>query len=63
MATKTKRKAPLVNRREAADILGVSGPTIKRIIAAGGLEPVILPGLIRPLYRRADIEALVKGGP
>ena len=50
----------LMSVGEAAKLLGVSRPTLWRILKAGRLEKVeIYAGAYR--YRRADIEALAEG--
>jgi hypothetical protein len=53
--------AALITQRHAREILGISDDSFSRIVRAGGLEPVRMPGLGRPKYRRADVEALVRG--
>jgi hypothetical protein len=54
-------RAALITQRQAVAILGVSPDSFGRIVRAGGLEPVLIPGLGRPRFRRADVEALVRG--
>lgn len=51
----------LITQRHALAILGISHDSFTRLVKAGGLEPVWMPGLGRPKYRRADVEALVRG--
>jgi hypothetical protein len=53
--------AALITQRQAVAILGISRDSFTRLVKAGGLEPVWMPGLGFPKYRRADIEALVRG--
>jgi hypothetical protein len=54
-------RAALITQRQATAILGISGDSFARLVKAGGLEPVWMPGLGRPKYRRADVEALIRG--
>jgi hypothetical protein len=54
-------RAALITQRQATAILGISADSFARLVKAGGLEPVWMPGLGRPKYRSADIEALVRG--
>jgi excisionase family DNA binding protein len=57
----SKEQSALMSLREGAEILGVSRESMRRLIKAGSLEPVRIPGLGNPRYRRADIERLVAG--
>jgi hypothetical protein len=52
----------LLTQAEIIKFYGISKASARAIIRAGGLEPVILPGLKRPKYRRADVEALIESG-
>ena len=61
MATRTQEKAQLLTQAQAGVLLGVSKPTMQRLVASGALKPVRLPGLLRPKYRRADVEDLIRG--
>jgi excisionase family DNA binding protein len=56
-----KEPPALMSLREGAEILGVSRESMRRLIKAGSLEPVRIPGLGNARYRRADIERLVAG--
>lgn len=59
---KTVTKQPmLVTTDEAAEMLGISKGSMKRAIKAGALKPVRIVGLGWPRYRRADVEAIVRG--
>jgi len=57
--TTTTERSALITGREAQDILGISKETFRRLVVAGGLEPVRITGLGWPKYRRADIEKLI----
>jgi predicted site-specific integrase-resolvase len=61
MATKAVEQPQLLTFVQAAAMLGVSRMTMRRIIWAGAIEPVLIPGLGRPRYRRSDLEAIVAG--
>jgi excisionase family DNA binding protein len=61
MKEKTAERPALLTQHEAAQILGVSRQTMQRLNAAGTLNPVRIPGLGWPRYRRVDIERLVEG--
>jgi hypothetical protein len=62
MDMKEQQERPaLLTFLETAQILAVSPQTMRRIIAAEALEPVRIPGLKRPRYRRADVERLIAG--
>jgi hypothetical protein len=52
----------LLTRPEAGRLLGVSVETVERMISLGAVEPVYLHSKAHPRVRRADIEALVRGG-
>jgi excisionase family DNA binding protein len=58
--TTTTERPALLTLRQAGEMLGLSYSTMKRVIAAGALEPVRIKGL-RPRYRRVDVEALIRG--
>ncbi len=62
MASKSKERSALLNLQEAAALLGVSKPTMQRLIASGILEPVRIAGLAYPRYRRDDLERIVREG-
>jgi hypothetical protein len=51
----------LLTQVQVARMLGLSKRGAQLAIAAGALEPVVIPGLRRPKYRRADVEAIVSG--
>jgi excisionase family DNA binding protein len=61
MATMTRETPALLTQRQAADVLGVSKGTMQQLVAAGTIEPVRIAGLKRPKFRRADLEAIVRG--
>ena len=62
MANQTQfPRAALITQRQATAILGISHDSFARLVKAGGLEPVWMPGLGRPKYRSSDVEALVRG--
>ena len=59
------RKIPLADQQlvgeaDAAELLGVSKGTLRRLVANGQLERVQLP-LRRNLYKRAALDAYVTG--
>jgi predicted site-specific integrase-resolvase len=54
-------RAALITQRQATAILGISHDSFARLVKAGGLEPVWMPGLGRPKYRSADVERLIAG--
>jgi excisionase family DNA binding protein len=57
-------KRETLNVVEAARMLGVSQPSLRRSAAAGLLPTVAVPGIRRLLFSRQRIEALVQGeGP
>jgi predicted site-specific integrase-resolvase len=62
METKARERPALLTQLESANLLGISRQSLRRLIAAGSLEPVWIAGLGRPRYRRADIEKLVEEG-
>ena len=62
MVVKTHDHAELLTAVQVARILGLSKRSVQEALAAGVLEPVFIPGLRRPKYRRADVEAIVTGG-
>jgi len=62
VSTKRKERGALVTVQGAADLLGVSRPTMVKLIASGILEPVRIAGLAYPRYRRADLERIVREG-
>jgi predicted site-specific integrase-resolvase len=57
-------KSPLVDRYQAAEILNVSGMTVRRIEADGKLEPVKLRDgrTSKTFYRKHEVYALA-GAP
>ena len=59
--TETQPRGALVNYTQSARLLGISTDSLRRIVAAGSLEPVRIAGL-GPRFRRADVEALVREG-
>jgi hypothetical protein len=65
MGTNTKeRPGAFLTLRAAGEMLGLSKRTMRQIVDAGSLEPVVIPGMRRPRYRRADVEKLISGeGP
>jgi excisionase family DNA binding protein len=62
MNTSIEERPALLSFLESAHLLGISASSLRRLIAAGSLEPVRIAGLTRPRYRRADIEKLVEEG-
>jgi excisionase family DNA binding protein len=62
MENKTDERAALLNLIQSARLLGVSPASMRRVIAAGSLEPVRIAGLGHPRFRRSDVEALVREG-
>jgi hypothetical protein len=62
METKTKERAALLNLTDSARLLGVSPTSMRRMVAAGSLEPVYIAGLGRPRFRRSDVETLIREG-
>jgi predicted site-specific integrase-resolvase len=61
MERNTVERPQLLTFVQAAAMLGVSRMTMRRIIWAGAIEPVLIPGLGRPRYRRSDLEDIVAG--
>jgi hypothetical protein len=59
--TTTKEPPALITGVEAQAILGITKETFRRIVMAGGIEPVRITGLGWPKYRRADVEKLIAG--
>ena len=52
---------PLVSEDEAAQLLGVSKPTFRGMVAHGHVHREALPrGIRRNPYRRSDLEAFVE---
>jgi excisionase family DNA binding protein len=51
----------LLTQIQVARVLGLSKRSTQEAIAAGALEPVRIPGLRRPKYRRADVDRLIRG--
>lgn len=51
----------LLTQIDAARILGLSKPSMYKIVRAGALKPVVIAGLARPRYRRSDVEQLARG--
>ena len=62
MGTKTTERAALLNQLQSARLLGVSPASMRRMVAAGAVEPVRIAGLGRPRFRRSDVEALIRDG-
>jgi hypothetical protein len=60
--TKERPAAALLTQIEGAHLLGISPQSMRRLIAAGSLEPVWIAGLGRPRFRRDDLEALIREG-
>ena len=59
IAESTQRQRPpglLLSQRAAADFLGVSPRTLRRMIEAGAIRPIMVPGLGRVRFRRVDLE-------
>lgn len=54
-------RAELLTQVQVARLLGLSKRSTQEAVAAGAVEPVYIPGLRRPKYRRADVEAIVAG--
>lgn len=50
--------SPLLREREAADVLGVSARSLRRMASAGRVERVKVGGSTR--YRRVDIDRLIE---
>jgi hypothetical protein len=61
MERQAKEPPLLLTAPQVARMWGLSIDTTRRAIEAGALEPVVIPGLRRPKYRRADVEAIVSG--
>ena len=58
--TGLERRGPLLMRVcEAAELLGVHRATIRRLMLAGRLKPVLLLGAVR--VRREDVEGIAFG--
>ena len=53
--------ALLYSGAQSAMMLNVSFQTFWRMKRAGAIKPVVLPGMGRPRYRRADLERLAAG--
>jgi hypothetical protein len=62
MSDTEPERAALLTPPQARAILGLSKPSMQRLLAAGSLEPVHIAGLGWPRYRRADVERLVREG-
>lgn len=59
-STQPERKGPLLMRVcDAAQLLGVHRATIRRLMLAGRLKPVLLLGAVR--VRRDEIELIAEG--
>jgi predicted DNA-binding transcriptional regulator AlpA len=59
--TQTAERPELLKMVEVAQMLGVSRVTAWKVAKSGNLKPVHIPGLGTPRYRRADIDALIRG--
>jgi hypothetical protein len=57
-----KEKPALLTQTQGAAMLGVSKWAMRKLVAAGSLEPVRIAGLDRPRYRRVDLETLIREG-
>jgi hypothetical protein len=61
MSQLSTERSALLTPPQARAILGLSKQSMQRLLAAGVLEPVLIPGLGWPRYRRSDVEAIVAG--
>jgi excisionase family DNA binding protein len=62
METTQNERPALLTQIQSARLLGVSKQSVRRLVAAGSLEPVRIAGFGRPRYRRADLETLIREG-
>ncbi len=59
-APRKEENEQMLTRKEVMEILKISYPTIVRWDRKGVLDPVVFPGTKKVLYRKSDIDRLVR---
>lgn len=62
MPQEVESERRLLSTSQTARYLGVTERTLYNLVARGGIRPVKLPGIVRTLFAREDVEALVEAG-